>query len=75
MSEIHVGYLLQVLLALIVAAPPTIAIVLTHRASVKKTDIIVAKVEEVHTLANDRLTKALNQIDELDRTVGSLRSK
>ena len=44
--------------AIIAAFPPTLAVVLTSRKQEKKIDA-------VHQLANDRLTKALERIEKL----------
>ena len=51
--------------ALIAALPPVITIVLSNRAQNKKTDLVVRKVDEVHALANNRLSEALKKIEDL----------
>lgn len=44
---------------------PTAAVIVSGRINRKKTEIVEEKVNQVHALANDRLTKALDRIEEL----------
>lgn len=59
----------QVILALIAGLPVTLAVILTARAQHSKAVVLEEKVDEVHKLANDRLTKALEQIAALQLMV------
>jgi len=61
--------LVQVILALIAGLPVTLAVILTARAQHRKSEDIEGKVDEVHKLANDRLTKALEEIAALQLMV------
>ena len=58
--------------AAIAATPPTLAVWLAYRKSAKKAVETSDKVEEVHKLANDRLTKALERIESLSLLVDRL---
>ena len=55
----------QVILALIAGLPVTLAVILTARHQSSRSTVIEGKVDEVHKLANDRLTKALEEIQAL----------
>lgn len=59
----------QIMLALIAGLPVTLAVILTARAQHTKAVVLEEKVDEVHKLANDRLTKALDQIAALQLMV------
>jgi len=51
--------LVQVILALIAGMPVTLAVILTARHQSSRSNIIEDKVDEVHKMANDRLTQSL----------------
>jgi rRNA pseudouridine-1189 N-methylase Emg1 (Nep1/Mra1 family) len=52
-------------LALIVTIPPTLTALAALLATLLRTHAIEKKVDDVHELANDRLTKALEEISAL----------
>ena len=54
-----------IVVAAIVAVPPTLAAVLGWLATRKRNITIEGKVDQVHAIANDRLTKALDEITAL----------
>ena len=58
----------DILIALIAATPPTLAVILASRS-------LHTKVAEVHDLANDRLTRALNEIKKLTRDIERIRQR
>ncbi len=59
--------------AVIAAIPPTLTVLVSNHHQNTKAAIIEDKVDQVHALANDRLTKALDKIEALNLTVERLR--
>ena len=60
--------------AIIASVPPTLTVLISNRQQNKKTDVVVKKVDEVHALANDRLSKALEKIQELTLRLDRLKN-
>jgi len=62
-------------IAVVTAVAPTLAVILSNISQSKKTKNVEDKVDQVHQLANNRLTTALDKIEELTKVVATLRER